>query len=394
MHNPSFLLLCCGLCCAVCNAEELPPSPAQLLSDGAYARINVLGYAQRQQLGTTPLNPGNIAGIPRDQAALEVRPDFNLKLQLFEFDLKPRFQYSASRIYHNEPQPVVLEEGSAFIHEGSVRARLGERLVLIYGRENLQWGPSALLSPSNPFNVNNGRNNPNLEMAAMDYASAVMVASPALTISLISNTDKGRLDPAARFRKTSAAKIDYTGDGHFLSVIASRVPGEGRRIGGFAGWNVSDALSVHAEGSAAQGGAAAATGRRDRKLLVGAAYTLAAGPTLTAEYFVNNDGCDTGSIQRCVQQRGAVVDPLRPLVRRRYAMLQYVDTKIGGNLNLSMRLIRNLDDRSGQLVVNLEYELGQHWQLYAIPTLYQGAQDSEFGSLLQKAVFVGASYTF
>ena len=95
-----------------------------------------------------------------------------------------------------------------------------------------------------------------------------------------------------------------------------------------------------------------------------------------------------------MQQRGAVVDPLRPLVRRRYAMLQYVDTKIGGNLNLSVRLIRNVDDRSRQLVVNLEYELGQHWQLYAIPTLYQGAQDSEFGSLLQMAVFVGASYTF
>lgn len=393
MHKPSFLLLCVGLYCAACNAEELPPSPAKLLSDGAYARINVLGYAQHQELGTTPLNPGNVAGIPRDQAALELRPDFNLKLQQFEFDLKPRFQRSASRIDNDDRQPVVVQQGSAFIHEGSVRARLGERLVLIYGRENLQWGPSALLSPSNPFNANNGRNNPNLEMAAMDYASAVMVASPALTISLISNTDKGRLDPAARFRKTTAAKIDYTGNGHFLSVIASRVPGEGRRIGGFAGWNVSDALSVHAEGSAARADAAAA-GRRDRKMLVGAAYTLEAGPTLTAEYFLNNDGCDTGSIQLCVQQRGAVVDPLRPLARRRYAMLQYVDTKIGGNLNLSMRLIRNIDDRSGQLVVNLEYELGQHWQLYAIPTLYQGTQDSEFGSLLHKAVFIGASYTF
>jgi hypothetical protein len=75
-------------------------------------------------------------------------------------------------------------------------------------------------------------------------------------------------------------------------------------------------------------------------------------------------------------------------------MLQYVDTKIAGKLNLSMRLIRNIDDRSAQLVVNLEYELGQHWQLYAIPTFYHGSRTSEFGSLLHRSLFLGAAFTF
>jgi hypothetical protein len=31
------------------------------------------------------------------------------------------------------------------------RLRLTECLFVSYGRENLQWGPSALFSPSNPF---------------------------------------------------------------------------------------------------------------------------------------------------------------------------------------------------------------------------------------------------
>jgi len=89
-----------------------------------------------------------------------------------------------------------------------------------------------------------------------------------------------------------------------------------------------------------------------------------------------------------------LLDPVRPLVRRRYAMLQLVKTEIAGKLNVYARATRNLDDHSSQLTVNLEYELGQHWQLYVIPTWYHGTRESEFGSLLNRSLFAGASYTF
>jgi len=255
-------------------------------------------------------------------------------------------------------------------------------------------GAFRLLSPSNPFNANNGKNNPNLEQPGMDYARAVYVASPAITVSLIDNTGKGRLDPLNRYRKTRAVKVDYTGDRTFFSLIGSKANGEAERIGGFAGWNVSDALLLHAEGSAGRKSDGTVTDRRDRQLLAGAAYTLESGPTLTAEYFINKDGCADAPIQVCLQRRGALLDPVLPLTRRRYAMLQYLDTKIAGKLNLTARFIRNLDDNSSQFVVNLEYELGNHWQLYAVPSHYRGAADSEFGSLLHKSLFVGASYTY
>jgi hypothetical protein len=385
-----------GFCCTLCTAAE-PASFTDEVRSGFYSRINVLGFGLYQETVSSPLNPGNTLGIPRDQAELDFRPDFNLKLRQFEFDLKPRFQWAGSQALAAERGRVTAHRQDRFINEGYVRYRLFDRLILSYGRENLQWGPSAMLSPSNPFNANNGRTNPYVELPGMDYARAVLVASPALTFSVISNTGKGRLDPRERYRKAVAAKMDYTGNATFFSLIGSRDHGGGGRIGAFAGWNVSDALALRVEGSAGHqpgGSAPDRSDRPDRQLLVGTSYTLASGPVLSAEYFLNKDGCADLPIQSCLQLRGALVDPLRPLVRRRYAMLQYVDTRIGGKMNLSMRLIRNLDDRSGQLVINLEYELGEHWQLYAMPTFYNGERTSEFGSVLRKSMFGGASYTF
>lgn len=383
-----------GLCGA--GAAAGTDSLADELKDGFYSRINVLGYDLYQDIEASPLNPGNSLGLASNEAELQFRPDFNLKWRKFEFDLKPRFQTSRTSVSYTGAAPERQRRNHAFINEGTVRFLAGERLVLSYGRENLQWGPSALLSPSNPFNANNGRTNPNLELPGLDFARAVWVASPALTASVIVNTGKGRLDPGERYRKASALKVDYTVDNAFFSVIGSKADGGRARIGGFAGWNVSDALALRAEASAAGGAADDRSGtlRRDRQLLLGGSYTLETGPTLSAEYFWNNDGCADAPIQVCLQRRGALLDPVRPLARRRYAMLQFVDTKIAGKLNVYARVTRNMDDHSSQLVVNLEYELGQHWQLYAIPTWYRGTRESEFGSLLSRSLFAGASYTF
>lgn len=396
MRNLALIpMLGVGLCGA--GAAVAAETLVDELANGFYSRINLLGYDLYQDVEQSLLNPGNVLGIAHNEAELQFRPDFNLKWKKFEFDLKPRFQTSRASVAYTGPVArTPRRDDRSFVNEGTVRFLAGERLVLSYGRENLQWGPSALLSPSNPFNANNGRVNPNLELPGLDYARAVWVVSPALTASAIVNTGKGRLDAGQRYRKASALKMDYTSDSAFFSVIASKADGERVRLGGFAGWNVSDALSVRAEVSAAGNGAddRLGTRRHDRQLLLGGSYTLESGPTLSAEFFWNNDGCADAPIQVCVQLRGSLLDPVRPLVRRRYAMLQLVKTEIAGKLNVYARATRNLDDHSSQLTVNLEYELGQHWQLYVIPTWYHGTRESEFGSLLNRSLFAGASYTF
>jgi hypothetical protein len=402
-------LLALGLACGASPAED----PAMTLGDelraGFFSRVNVFAFALHQEPADTLVNLFNVLSIPRTQEELDLRPDFNLKWRQLELDLKPRFQWTRKHTVYADLLQFDTRQDRAYINEGSIRYRLGERVILSYGRENLQWGPSALLSPSNPFNASNGRNNPNLELPGLDYARVVYVASPAVTASVIVNTGRGRLDQFNRYRKASAAKVDYTDDGHFYSLVVSHAEGEGIRIGGFAGWDVSEAFTLHAEGSVGRRQAGVLPDgvlpdgvlpdgvrpdRQDRQLLVGASYTFERGGTLSAEYFHQPDGCTRLPIQACLVLRGALVDPVHPLVRRRYVSLQYTDTKIAGRLNLVLRMVRDLDDQSSQVVANLEYELGDHWQLYAIPTLYYGRRVSEFGSLLHKSFFVGASYTF
>ena len=404
------------------TAPAIAPAPIQA-ADMFYSRINVLTYATGQRLGESFLNPGNVQMIPRYQAALEVRPDFNLNLGRFEFGLKPRLEYAASQvdsIFSAGPAEITsavfrqlsgnpwfdgyrigdwlphangyASHSRTFINEGYARYHITDRLLAVAGRENLQWGPSSLLSPSNPFNANNGRNNPNLELPGLDYVRLVAIPNPALTMSLIANTGPGRMNQNGPFENAYAAKLDYTGDGHYFSVIVSERAHERRRLGLFGGWNASDALLLYIEGSAAKKSTLPFS-TSDYQVLVGGAYTLEAGPTLTLEYFHNNAGC-SANIVLCLLQQIVTNTPPTPLLRKRYALLQYVDTRIGGKLNLALRLIRNLDDHSGVLVANLEYELGQHWQLDVVPTLYRGGSDSEFGGLLRRSIFFGASYTF
>jgi hypothetical protein len=387
-------LLAGGLSCGACLAQDSAPSLADELRAGFFSRVNVFGFAMYQEPADTLVNWVNALSIPRTQSELNVRADFNLKWRQLELDFKPRAQWTRTRTVYADLLQFDVRRDSAYVNEATVRYRLNDRLIVSYGRENLQWGPSALLSPSNPFNASNGRNNPNLELPGLEYARAVYVASPALTFSVIANTGRGRLDPVSHYRKAAAAKMDYTGDGYFYSLIVSHAEGEGNRVGAFAGWDVTEAFSVHAEGSAGQRSEGLASRKSDRQLLAGAAYTFEDGPTLSAEYFHRNNGCTDLPIQACLVLRGAFVDPVRPLVRRRYVMLQYLGTKVWGKLNLVMRLTRDLDDQSSQLVANLEYELGDHWQLYAIPTLYHGRRSSDFGSLLHRSLFIGAAYTF
>jgi len=234
---PLFALI---LCPVLAGAQQ-STTVADEIRDGIYARFNGLGYALAQDTVDSPLNPGNTLGLAANETQVLFRPDFTLALRQFEFSFKPRFTWARARIPGAEEQVRHDVRHTWFVNEGTVRYRPHDRLILSYGRENLQWGPSALLSPSNPFNANNGRNNPNLELPGLDYARAVWVASPAWTVSLISNTGKGRLESVNRYRKARALKVDYSGDTVFFSLIGSKAQDENSRIGGFAGWNATEA---------------------------------------------------------------------------------------------------------------------------------------------------------
>lgn len=383
---------------AAADAGSAPPAAptfGQELADGFDSRINLIGYGILQSPINSRLNPDNALAIPRYQTELDFRPDFHLNIRDFEFGVKPRFTTSWSRVQNGLAAGTDTTNATAYVNEWIARYRVTNQVLVSYGRENLQWGPSQLLSPSNPFNQNNGKNNPAIEQPGLDYGRVVVIPNASWTMSMIANTGSGRLVPSGEetipFRRAYAAKLDYTGDKTYFSLIASKRETAAYRIGYFGGWTVSDALLAYSEGSVALS--------RDRGLphpdfdvLAGAAYTLEAGPTVTVEYFHHNAGCTQSEISQCASP--ASIDPTRPFPRRDYVLLQYLDTKIFRKLNVTVRLIQDLNDHSTELVSFFEYEVGQNWQLYLVPSVTRGPSSSEFGSLLRYSVFAGVAFTF
>lgn len=381
-----------------------PSATEKTLSDelwgGWYSRINVLGFGVFQEPVESGLNPGNTLNIPSYQAELDIRPDLNLNVRRVELSAKPRFQFLWQKWQEGSRAGDDDTSVQFFFNEWFARFRLADELFASYGRENLQWGPSALLSPSNPFNKDNGRNNPKVEVPGLDYGRVIWLPSSAWTLSFIANTDEGRFRPLVEFQRSYALKADYTGTGKYVSFIASQREENGFSLGMFGGWNATDALLLYAEGSGSNQRATAAD-REDYEVLVGGAYTLEGGGTITLEYFYNNDGCDSDLIDLCLLTSEvdpddliSEIDPDDILFRRNYLMLQYNDTKVWRDLNLSLRMIQDIDDGSNRAIGIFEYEVGDHAQVYLIANAFTGDRDTEFGSLLDYSVFTGVAYTF
>jgi hypothetical protein len=377
----------------VCNfaiAEEPETSPNgswwSTLGDGFSYRIQGLIYGIARNPQDSLLNPDNALGISRYQGTGELRPDLGFAYENLTLAIKPRFNVTWERWEDGPLDGATDTDEEAFINEWMARLRLGQQVFLSYGRENLQWGPSFLLSPSNPFNPSNGRNNPWLEEPGLDYGKAIWVINSTWTTSLIANTGEGRLDLFEDFRNTYATKVDYTGDGHYGSIILSHRESGPTRFGLFAGVTVSDAVLLHIEGSVDD--------ESESNLLVGGTYTLDNGSTLALEYYHNSAGCNNQEIRTCFFPF-ADTSPDLSLFRRNYGLVQYFNNAfITNDLELILRGILNFDDGSNLLVTQLTYELNDYSELFTVAEWATGAAEDEFGALSEYSIMGGLSLSY
>jgi hypothetical protein len=335
----------------------------------------------------SPVNPGNVLNLPRYQAEVDFRPDLRLTFRRLEVYVKPRLELRWQQWEEGSRQGDRDTEAEAFVNEWLVRYRLSEQLFASYGRENLQWGPARLLSLSNPFNTANGQNNPRIEVPGLDYGRVVWVPSIAWTVSVIANTDEGRFAQGRDFHRTYAVKVDYNAQKTYASLIPAYREDGVFRLGFFAGWTVSDALLLHMEGSIPEHIDNAA-------ILVGGSYTFTLGPTIVIEFLHDGSGCRREPIGRCVAPDAGRVAPTSGLTRQRYVLVQYTHTRLQDRLNLTLRWLHSLDDTSNRLIGIIDYELGDHIQLFVIGNVNTGGKPAEFGSLINYAVMAGVSYTF
>ncbi len=387
--------LCCvllvwfvvGMSVRLAVAATASTTLSEELWQGFSSRINVQAFGIVQQPVDSDVNPGNALNLPRYQAEIDIRPDLRLIFRRLELQVKPRLELRWQRWEEGSRRDDSDMEADAYVHEWLVRYRLAEQLFASYGRENLQWGPSYLLSPSNPFNPFNGQNNPRIEVPGLDYARVVWIPSAAWTVSVIANTTEGRLKQWRDFQPTYAVKLDYSTQNKYLSVIPSYREDGVFRLGYFAGWTVSEALLLHLEGGIPEHIDGTA-------ILLGGSYTFALGPTIVAEFLHDGSGCSHEPIVQCFISGAGTAAPTSDLIRQNYLLLQYNHTRIQDRLNLTLRWIHNLDDSSNRLIGIVEYELGDHMQVFGIGNVNTGGKQAEFGSLVDYYVMAGMSYTF
>ena len=337
------------------------------------------------------LNFDNRLDIPRYEAAFSLRPDLYLHLGALDLSVKPRFEYTWVRWEDGIREGQDDEDDDLFINEWLARFMPSDELFISYGRENLQWGPAILISPSNPFNKENGKTNPYIEVPGLDYARLVWVPNYNWSVSFIFNTGEGRKVFFEEFSNSGAMKIDYVGNEKLFSLIPSIKESQNANVGFYGRWSVTDAMILYLDGSVV------ASDHENEKSgdfsgLIGGLYTFEAGPTITLEYFYNENGC-TDAIEKCLPPLGTSnADDV--FIRKNYGLLQFRHNSIGEVLDVILRLIYDIDDSSGQLNGILEYEIGSHVTLFAVGDFFEGDTDSEFGSVLNYSVFAGMEISF
>jgi hypothetical protein len=416
------------------DTGEAKSSVVQKIKDGFSADLRILTYGIIQEPAKSSQNPdNNFLQIPHYTADLEIRPDFRLDLNFLELSAKPRAKMEF-RIWEEGLRSGDTQwKSDLYVNEWLVRVKARENLFASYGRENLQWGPSFLFSPSNPFFLDNGRSNPFLEVPGMDFARVVFIPHSLWTMSFIVNTDEGRnllLGPDP-FEKTYALKADYTGRENYASLIISQKDYK-KTLGFFGGWTISDALLLYGEGRLAQGSNAlyaqedmSPLGASMQKIhqddpdikpiiLVGGSYTLDGSGTFSLEYAYNAPGynSDEADIYYALRRNGATafnmggmagalglmtlgqtINPGLRFLRKNYAMLQYTQSNIKNKIEIFMRWTQNLDDGSGQASAYMTYSLGNHLELFSLGVVSAGGRDTEFGSILNYQLMFGLKYT-
>jgi len=399
--------------------------------------FRVLTYGVFQEPSYSTQNPGNnFLRLPRYLGDVELRPDLKFNMDSLEFIAKPRMRLE----YSAWTGAGMRERGSKwdddwYVNEWLARIKVRENLFASYGRENLQWGPSFLFSPSNPFFPDNGRRNPYLEVPGSDFVRLVWIPGSSWTLSFIANIEEGRNKPIGPdpFEKIYAAKIDYTGRENYASLILSHKEHIGNTMGFMGGWTVSDAVLLYGEGALTEGSRALYP-EADRSffgssmqqvykdsntlkpvLLAGGSYTFESKGTLTMEYAYNGQGYNNTQADRYYALRRSAAKALFPenmttglsqmtlnqtantglkFLRRNYLMLQYVQNNIRNVIDFTARWTQNLDDGSCQFTTLVTYYLGNHMELFSVGTMNGGGKNTEFGSILDYQLMMGIKYTF
>gem|GEM_PF-6534047 len=362
-----------------------------------------LAFVQLQEPAHIPLfdslaEPENPLDLPELSWVNEFRPEASLSFEHLFLSVDPRFTARRDEYGSGALDGRHRDDSELFLQEWTVQLLPTPELSLAYARKDLQWGPAFLLSPSNPFDSRNGRDDPTDEVPAGDFLKAVWTPNFNWSFTAIANLDDGRKDYRLRselrqdFRDIYALKADYLFDRGNAALVASTMDDaedEDRRVGAYLSYNLTDAGIAYAEGSLST---------EDEELLLGGSYSVQGGPTVALEYFHNSSGIDDPIPEDpadLVAFEDFVLDlPNREsFFRENYLLLQLYQNDVVGGLDYILRYTHNLDDSSRSLLGHLELDLNDYASLFTTATL-NSSGGGELDSLREHWIKLGIELVF
>jgi len=365
------------------------------LKEGLSWNLRNLTYYQTQKPSDAVAFSPAASDYPNQVVENDLRLDVNYSHGPLLIGLKPRaelfWQSWRDGLRANDSDT----GGKLYFYEWLVRLNANNKLFAEYGLQNLQWGPSTLLSPSNPFDQRNGKDNIYKEsVAGADYARMVWVPSSSWTVSAIANVDKGNKDYYRKYFNTYALKIDYQFQDGYVSLIGSYrdisnepsiVDYPKTRVGYYAGYNLTDSLLSYVEGSLA---------KDDTEALIGASYTTDLGPTLGMEYYFNGGGEKTPANHDLLALAFNHREWRELFFGKNYLLLQAYQKNIFGSFDYVLRWIKNLDDQSNQFNIQTEYGLFDRLSLFGVASINTGSEGSELTAVRDYQIMAGVEYSF
>jgi hypothetical protein len=340
------------------------------------------------------------AAIHSTEARLDLKA---APTEWLDLGVDPRLRWAASQYAGGHFESA----DEAYLGGWLVQARPSDDTRLAWSRQNLQWGPSYLTSPSNPFGGENGKNVPSVELPSVTYLKAAWLPTDMWSVSALANVAGPHTaevpsipglnlpsslellsawrSPGEGFKPTYALKNDFTFNRRTFSVIVSQRETDDPRVGAFGSWNVSDSVILYAEGSS--------DGQSDHDLLAGATYTFLDGSFMALEYYFNEGNAPDAS-SGVLGGMSSTTSVSGGFTSRNYLLVQYATTELIDRTTLAARWIVNLDQRCHRLALQANYDLGDRASLFANAVVDIGDDTDEYGATFQALATAGLNLLF
>lgn len=358
------------------------------------------------------INPDNrIAKLNNYDGGIYIRPELKLKLNKFDFWVKPRIHVDFPQNPYPRGQNVWNFEGYStefFFQELKSRWQINNKFFVQGGRYYKQIGTSIFINPSNPFIVNTSRLNPKIELFPMDFLEANFSSNSSWNYTLIANLGAGQTpvfkEPFLTFKRNYGFLMEHYGDAHNGGIIVSADEGGRFRLGAYAQKNLNEAIvlwtdfSVDYRANRFYPALGSSTGLLNYEMvngsendkmflsgLVGASYTFLWGSTLQLEYFYNGKGYNQEQFERFSDQintaqnynfdvtrqladlnLGRSINSGMPLNRQHYLFTQLGQNDLFDKLNINVRNLYSIDDSVNQLSTLIEYNATDTIEIYGL----------------------------